>query len=174
MSNNILGLDISTSKIGYSILNEKQQLIECGVWKYKPDMPLENKAKLFINELEQLRSNYGTLDIFVEEPFIAFSGGRTTAVTMAKLQRFNGMCCFGIFHIFGRCPILLSANQTRKAVGIKRKRGEDIKKKVINWVKDKYPNDFHFDLTRHGNPKPGTDDKADAVIVGLAGIILNS
>ena len=34
--------------------------------------------------------------------------------------------------------------------------------------------DFVFELTKHGNPKPGTDDKADAVIVALAGIILNS
>ena len=33
---------------------------------------------------------------------------------------------------------------------------------------------INYELTRYGNPKPGTDDKADAVVVALAGIILNS
>jgi len=174
MNKFILGLDISTSKIGFSIVDENKNLIECGVWKYKPETPLEEKTKLFTEELKVLRRKYEIKETFVEQPFIAFSGGRTTAVTMAKLQRFNGMCCYGIFCVFGSRPELLSANETRKAVGIKRKKGEDIKKKVIQWVKDKYPNDFLFELTRHGNPKPGTDDKADAVIVALAGIILNS
>jgi Holliday junction resolvasome RuvABC endonuclease subunit len=172
MNNVILGLDISTSKIGYSIIDKNKNLIEYGVWKYKPETPLEEKTQLFTEKLKYLRSKYEIEKTFVEQPFIAFSGGRTTAVTMAKLQRFNGMCCYGVFCIFGSCPKLLSANETRKAVGIKRKRGEDIKKKVIHWVKDKYPNDFLFELTRHGNPKPGTDDMADAIIVGLAGLIL--
>ena len=169
-----LGLDISTSKIGFSIIDDNRSLIECGVWKYKPDTPLEEKTQLFTEELKSLRSKYEIKKTFVEQPFIAFSGGRTTAVTMAKLQRFNGMCCYGIFCVFGSCPELLSANETRKAVGIKRKRGEDTKKKIIEWVKNEYPKDFNYDLTRHGNPKPGTDDKADAVVVALAGIILNS
>ena len=34
----------------------------------------------------------------------------------------------------------------------------------------KYPKDFVYELTSYGNPKPGTDDKADAVVVALAGM----
>ena len=88
---------------------------------------------------------------------------------MAKLQRFNGMCCYGVYNVFGCCPLLISANQARSSVGIKRKRGEDIKKKVVAWVQTNYPKDFIVEYTRFGNPKPGTDDKADAVIVALSG-----
>jgi len=170
----ILGLDISTSKVGYSIVDEKTKLIEYGVWKYKTDTPLEQRAQSLVEELKFLDSKYIIKKIFVEQAFIAFSGGKTSAITMAKLQRFNGMCCYGIFHLFGNSPILLSANETRKAVGIKRKRGEDIKKKVISWVKQKYPKEFVFEMTRYGNPKPGTDDMADAIVVALAGLILTS
>jgi hypothetical protein len=36
-------------------------------------------------------------------------------------------------------------------------------------VQRKYPN-FQVYYTRHGNPKPGTDDKADSVVIALAGI----
>ena len=169
-----LGLDISTSKIGYSIIDDKFNLVEYGVWKYKTDIKLENRVKSLIEELKTLRGKYDIKQIFVEEPFIAFSGGRTTAVTMAKLQRFNGMCCYGVFDLFDICPILLSSNQARKAVGIKRKKGEDIKKKVIAWAKKQYPKDFIFEMTRYGNPKPGTDDMADAIVIANAGLILNS
>ena len=46
------------------------------------------------------------------------------------------------------------------------KRAEKTKLKVIEWVEEKYPKDFIVEYTRHGNPKPGTDDKADAIVVG--------
>ena len=148
-----------------------KHLIDHGLIKYKSNLGLELRAEDFINRIDTLRRKYVNIEsVFVEQPFIAFSGGKTTAVTMAKLQRFNGMCCYGLYSIFGRCPALISANQTRSSVGIKRKRGEDIKKKVIEWVAEAYPKDFIVEITRHGNPKPGTDDMADAVIVALAGL----
>ena len=49
-------------------------------------------------------------------------------------------------------------------------RGDDTKKMIIEWVAERYPKDFIVELTRHGNPKPGTDDMADSVIVALSGI----
>lgn len=167
----ILGLDISTSKIGYAVINNNKDLIDFGLIKYKSNIELELRAQDFINRIDTLRRKYVNIEsVFVEQPFIAFSGGKTTAVTMAKLQRFNGMCCYGLYNVFGDCPSLISANQTRSLVGIKRKRGEDIKKKVIDWVSQTYPKDFTYELTRFGNPKPGTDDMADAIIVALAGL----
>ena len=103
-----------------------------------------------------------------------FSGGKTTAMTMSKLQRFNGMCSFAVRRIFGSNPELIAANRARGLVGLKIKRGEDTKKKIIEWVEKKYPKDFIVELTSYGNPRPGTDDKADAVIIALAGMeILN-
>ena len=76
--------------------------------------------------------------------------------------------------LFGFEAELIAANKARGLVGLKVKRGENTKKKVIEWVKERYPKDFVFELTRYGNPKPGTDDMADAIIVGLAGIKNNT
>ena len=45
---------------------------------------------------------------------------------------------------------------------------EDTKKKIIQWVSQKFSKDFIVELTRHGNPKPGTDDMADAVVIALS------
>jgi len=165
----ILGLDLSTSKIGYSIIDNKKKLIVCDVIKLKP-LPLEDRAEIFYNFLLILKNKYKINHVFIEEPFSMFGGGRTTAGTMAKLQRFNGMCSFAVRRVFMMNPVLISANKARKAVGLKIKRGENTKKKVIEWVEKSYPKDFIVEYTNYGNPRPGTDDKADAVVIALAGM----
>ena len=80
------------------------------------------------------------------------------------------MCCYAISILLNRIPVLIPVRSARKAVGIKIKRGDNTKLEVINWVKQSYPKDFIVEHTRHGNPRPGTDDIADAIVVALAGI----
>ncbi len=173
--NTILGLDISTSKIGLSILDNKQNLLYCHVMKFNPKDSLEDRCLVLEYYIKNsLNIQYDIDSVFVEQPFMMFSGGKTTAMTMSKLQRFNGMVCYMLRKLYGYDAQLIAANKARGAIGLKVKRGENTKQKVIEWVKQRYPKDFVFELTRHGNPKPGTDDKADAVVVALAGTILNS
>ena len=103
-----------------------------------------------------------------------FSGGKTTAMTMSKLQRFNGMVSYMVRRLFDQNAELIAANKARGLVGLKIKRGEDTKKKIIEWVSAKYPDKFIVEMTRYGNPKPGTDDIADAIVVALAGLNQNN
>ena len=166
----ILGIDISTSKIGISIIDYDENLILSELVKMKPSETLEARAEIFNNKMIEIRGNYEIKHIFVEQAFIAFSGGKTTAVTMAKLQRFNGMCCYAIYDLYGFPASLIQANKARGLVGLKIKRGSKTKLKVIEWVSQKYPKKFIVELTRHGNPKPGTDDKADAIVIANAGL----
>jgi hypothetical protein len=113
---------------------------------------------------------YFVEETYVESAFIAFSGGKTSAITMSKLQRFNGMVCYMIRKLFGKNATLISPAKARGLVGLKIKRGENTKQKVIEHVSKSFPEDFHFELTRHGNPKPGTDDRADAIVIAWAGL----
>ena len=166
----ILGLDISTSRVGVSVMNEKEELIFCDAIKMNNKSTLEDRCLVLEKFLNDLK--YEIKLVFVEEPFMMFSGGKTTAHTMAKLQRFNGMCSFMIKKLFGISPLLIPANRARKTVGIQIKRGTCTKTRVINFVQQKYPN-FQVYYTKHGNPRPGTDDKADSVVVALAGLLLN-
>ena len=50
----------------------------------------------------------------------------------------------------------------------------NVKKKktyIVEQVKNKYPS-FTYEITRHGNPKPGTDDIADAIVIAHSGVCL--
>ncbi len=166
----ILGLDIGSSRIGYCLINEKEELLLVDEIKLKPSQSLEERADIFKDTMKIIKEHSEVEYVFIEQPFIAFSGGKTTAATMAKLQRFNGMCSYVVHDLFSHTPTLIQANKARGLVGLKIKRGSKTKLKVIEWVSEKYPKEFIVEYTRHGNPKPGTDDKADAIIIANAGL----
>lgn len=168
----ILGLDVSSSKIGLAILGMDKKIITSDIIKYKPETSLEERAKLLENKLLKLSKFYFITDVFVEEPFIAFGGGKTTAHTMAKLQRFNGMCCYSIFNVFETEPKMVNVRVARTKLGIKIPKGikkTDTKKYIIDFVQANNP-EFNYNMTAHGNPVPGTDDKADAIVIALYGL----
>ena len=80
----ILGIDISTSKIGISIIDYKENLILSELLKMKSTDSLEKRTEFFNQKMTEIRRKYDIKNIFIEQPFMAFSGGKTTAVTMAK------------------------------------------------------------------------------------------
>tara|TARA_R110000822_G_scaffold299298_1_gene422262 strand:- start:1139 stop:1642 length:504 start_codon:yes stop_codon:yes gene_type:complete len=164
----ILGLDVSTSKIGYCVIDENQNLIEVSFKKLKEETLEDRAYEFFHKELTRIKKTYNITHVRIEEPFSMFAGGKTTAGTMSKLQRFNGMISILSFICFEMVPTMVPSRSARSKCGIKIPRGENTKKKIIEWVEQRYPKDFTVVLTRHGNPKPGTDDMADSIVVALS------
>ena len=164
----ILGLDVSTTRIGWAIINDKQELIDSGFFKTDKKMSLEERAEsLRYNVLDPIVTLHNIVEIRVEEPFSMFSGGKTTAKTMSSLQRFNGMVSLITHQLLGKPPTLVGATTARSRCGIKVPRGTKAKVVVLAWVDEKFDN-FVMEHTRHGNPKPGLDDEADAIVVALS------
>ena len=167
----VIGLDISTSKIGLCVMDYKFNLLETKLIKLDTKKTLEERCLELENVITSLPSEgYFVSDVYAESAFIAFSGGKTSAITMSKLQRFNGMVCYMIRKSTGLHALLISPAKARSLVNLKIKRGENTKLRVIEYVERTFPNDFKYTLTRQGNPKPGTDDRADAVIIAWAGL----
>jgi hypothetical protein len=91
---------------------------------------------------------------------------------MAKLQRFNGMCSYSAFRIFEKNANMVNVRSARSKLGIKIPKGlkeKEVKNTIIEWVSTKFDT-FKYDMTVHGNPLPGTDDRADAVVIALYGV----
>ena len=179
MNKVILGLDVSTSRVGISIIDYDSNLLRSEFVKLNSKDNLEHRCSQVENYINNINSynsinnkGYYIEEVFIESPFVMFSGGKTTAMTMAKLQRFNGMVCYMLYKTLKILPISIAANKARGLVGLKIKRGEDTKKKVIEWAQNQYPKDFLVECTRFGNPKPGTDDMADAVVIARAGLLI--
>ena len=83
-----LGLDISSSKIGIALL-DGEQIIISDVLKFKPSQSLEERAAQFEKRMRDIDKHHVIFDVYVEQPAIMFRGGKTTAFTMATLQRFR-------------------------------------------------------------------------------------
>tara|TARA_B100001250_G_scaffold73610_2_gene60107 strand:- start:3529 stop:4068 length:540 start_codon:yes stop_codon:yes gene_type:complete len=172
---NTLGLDISTTKIGIAVLDSDDNLIHSDLIKFKSELPLEDRAAIFESIMRKINTKYAPFYVFVEKPAINFRSG-STAHVMAKLQRFNGMCSYACRKVFKENPELIDVRQARKVLGIKIPRGKGkknlAKKVVIGYIKQRFNEGFKYNLTYKGNPQPGTDDRADAIVIALAGIKL--
>jgi len=166
----ILGLDISTSVIGYTILDEEAKLIECEAWdlrnkRYFPD--LYYKAKHIKDKLLDIKASYDIQYIYIEEPFVFFRAGGSTAKTMAKLQAFNGIVSWLCYELFDMNPVHISPAKARKLNGIKVSRGQKAKEVVLDYLLENEES-FTIEYTNKGNPKPVSYDRADSLIVAKA------
>ena len=56
----ILGLDVSSSKIGYSIIDQDKKLLMCEFKKFKSSVSLETRALEFYEILNNINNKYGS------------------------------------------------------------------------------------------------------------------
>ena len=78
-----------------------------------------------------------------------------------------------MYELFEIKPKFISASSARKQSGIKVPRGQKAKEVVLQHLLESEPA-FTIEYTRHGNPKPESYDRADAIIIAKAGYEIES
>ena len=179
----ILGLDISTSITGVAVVADGQIVYynSIDLRKHKDvfSKALEMKEKIMdLFEVYQCNNDskfrfpncaeFPIEHIFIEQPFTFFNSGGSSAKTMAALQKFNGIVSWMIYELFEIKPEYIGATQARKLCGIKVPRGQKAKKVVLEHLLET-EKAFKIEYTIHGNPKPESYDRADAIIIAKAG-----
>lgn len=112
----ICGFDISTTCIGISIFNEDGVLDGLSHLKMvlgkdvDSDYGYLEKAMLFKEYLLKMKDKYEVTDIIVESPLENSNNLNTVRI----LARFNGICCFLIYDVFGFYPKMITVNESRK------------------------------------------------------------
>ena len=176
----VIGFDISTSITGVAVIAEGQLVYydSIDLRKYKDvfDKTLAFKEKLMdLFEMYQLDNEkmlgdaeYPIKHVYIEQSLHMFMGGKSSAKTLSTLTRFNGIASWLIYELFEIKPKFIGATSARKQAGIKVPRGQKAKEVVLKHLLENEPA-FSVEYTRHGNPKPDSYDKADAIIVAKAG-----
>ena len=95
----ILGLDISTSIVGATVLNNEGEVIYCEAWdlRNKKDFPtLYEKAQRVKQKLAILydAKKHRFKTIFIEQSLMAFRPGFSSAKTILTLAKFNGIVSY--------------------------------------------------------------------------------
>jgi len=169
----ILGLDISTSITGATVLDENGEVVFCTAWdmrnkKYFPT--LFDKSDFIKDRIWELDDMFRIDAVYVEQSLQSFRSGFSSAQTLSTLSRFNGIVSWLCYSIFDLIPEYIAATSARKKCGIKIPKGQKAKQVVIQHVVDNVPA-VTILYTKHGNPKPGCYDKADSWVIAKAGYL---
>ena len=175
----VLGLDISTKTIGWSLFDiQTQKLLELThispVIKPQPEDKIEEllmKVKSVEDRLKEYK-NFGIKKVIIEEPLL----NSNNIYTIATLIRYNSMISKSIYDILGVVPSYISTYNARKFAwpGLIQDNGKgkkvlfgglpkDADKKEIIWqlVSDAEPQ-IVWQYTRNSTLKKENFDQADA------------
>lgn len=162
----IIGLDISTSITGVTVLREDGSVdynFAIDTRKYKNFF---KKVEIVKEKLEKLVISPDA--IYIEQSLQSFRSGFSSAKTLSTLSRFNGIISWICYETWGLQPEYIAATSARKQCGIKVPKGTKSKQVVVQYIIDNVP-DVLIEYTKHGNPKPYCYDKADSWVVARAG-----
>lgn len=166
----ILGLDISTSITGYTLLTRKGKVVEIGHIDLRKERNFFAKAAIVEDKLNSITS-FAEIDaVYIEQSLHTFRSGRSSAQTLSLLSKFNGVVSWLCYNLFGLEPEYLAATSARKLCGIKVPKGRKGKEVVFEFVVDTEPA-FSVEYTKFGNPRPGYGDRADSYIIAKAGLV---
>lgn len=160
------GLDISTSIVGYSSVDENGKLINYGHLNLSKVEGLYDKIEVF----EQSLSAMPFSDIVaVEDILTRFVSGKSSAKIIIKLAQFNALCCDRCYSKFGHEPLKINVTRARNLAmdGIP-PRGVNTKEYVLEWVMRKYPHIEMPRMKRKDAIAKDAYDIADSIIVALA------
>jgi Holliday junction resolvasome RuvABC endonuclease subunit len=180
----ILGLDVSTSCTGWSVIRPDGSLVAMGIIELSKKKSLYAKASLVRASLNNILVSHTISTVYIEENLQAFRRGFSSAKTLSTLARFNGVVSLISYEVFCVEPVHINVNFARKSLGIKILRekvcGTSTKDQVLKWVDTSLSGYTWPTKTLKSGPRKGQTildvksyDMADAYVVGMAGLKMN-
>ena len=164
----ILGLDISTSITGATVINESGKVVYNEAWDLRKYKEFFQKAEIVKGKIWELEDIFLIKEVYIEQSLQSFRSGFSSAKTLSTLSRFNGVVSWLCYDILKITPEYIAATSARKKCGITVPKGTKAKQVVIKHVVDNV-SDVLIEYTKHGNPKPQCYDMADSWVIANAG-----
>lgn len=173
----VLGMDISTSVTGYTILDKDGKIIEFDHidTKSKKKFPtLWSKVDYFKDVFFPSMKDRGIKFLSIEEPLSKFSRGKSSSHTISLLMRYNGIVSYIGYMSLGLDPIYYPPSFARKVCGLKlvskkKAKGLNQKEQTFEQMRVTPPfKDFVWDKKRTGKLKDYCYDRMDAYVIARA------
>jgi len=160
-----LGLDISTTCIGYAFTKNKK-ILDMGFIDIKKQKTIQEKAYYAMDILGDKPHEIDR--IHVEDNLSGFAGGRTSQQVIIKLAKFNAVFCFILENSMEVPLISINPNTGRKRVfGKARVKGVKAKDYVKEQIEQRYDTKKWCKTTSRGNWDPKNIDSYDALVMSL-------
>ena len=162
-----LGLDISTTTVGYAFTKDKK-ILDMGFIDIKKQTTPKEKVFKVIDFLNQSSYIDNVYDINVEDNLSGFAGGRTSQQVIIKLAKFNAILCFMLEDMFEMNVNNINPMTARKNVfGKARVKGKKAKDFVKEQVEKLYDTKKWCKHTTRGNWDKRNIDMYDGLVMSL-------
>jgi hypothetical protein len=172
MTFSVLGLDISTSCTGYTILDEGGNLLRIGHIKLDNIESFFEKCNVVRSTLADLCKEYNIQQVAIEQNLQAFRPGLSSASTINTLARFNGAISYICFDVFKFEPVFINVIKSRSSLGIKidyKDKTVTTKDKILIWVQTQI--DYNWPKKKTGSLKKECYDMADSYVIARSSLI---
>ena len=162
-----LGLDISTSTVGYAFTQNKK-ILNMGFIDIKKLDTYKQKAFFILEELDKNKHMKNTDKIYVEDNLSGFMGGRTSQQTIIKLAKFNAILGYVLEDEFDIEVQNINPMTARKSVfGKARVKGIKAKDYVKMKIEEMYDTSKWCKTTTRGNWDKRNIDMYDGLVMSL-------
>ena len=162
-----LGLDISTTCVGYAFTKDKK-ILDMGFIDIKKQKTPKEKVEIVLDFLTNTSYINNTTIINVEDNLSGFAGGRTSQQVIVKLAKFNAILCFQLEEVFDMEVHNINPMTARKFVfGKARIKGIKAKDYVKMKIEEMYDTSKWCKETTRGNWDKRNIDMYDGLVMSL-------
>ena len=181
-----LGLDISTSIIGWSIMPIDAKLGDIPTRMDHIDLrkitscfwDKVDRANVEINGLLTIFSDQETpiTALYIEDPVKRFKSGGSSADTIGLLAKFNCMVSYFARQRLKFHPVYIDASHARRGLGIKllskkNAGGKNQKEQTFQQLSETVFKEVKWPLNRNGKLQPYCYDRVDSYVICMAGVL---
>ena len=161
-----LGLDASTTCVGYAFTEDKK-ILDMGFIDIKKEKTPKDKVQKvleFINNSSYIDDVY---DINIEDNLSGFAGGRTSQQVIIKLAKFNAILCFMLENFEFNVNSINPMTARKQVFGKARVKGKKAKQFVQEEIEKMYNTNKWCKETKTGLWDKGNIDMYDGLVMSL-------
>ena len=161
-----LGLDASTTCVGYAFTEDKK-ILDMGFIDIKKEKTPKDKVQKVLDFLHQISYIDSVDDINIEDNLSGFAGGRTSQQVIIKLAKFNAILCFMLENFDFKVHSVNPMTARKQVFGKARVKGKKAKQFVQEEIEKMYNTKKWCKETTRGNWDKRNIDMYDGLVMSL-------
>jgi len=161
-----LGLDASTTCVGYAFTEDKK-ILDMGFIDIKKEKTPKDKVQKVLDFLHQSSYIDDVININIEDNLSGFAGGRTSQQVIIKLAKFNAILCFMLENFDFDVNSINPMTARKQVFGKARVKGKKAKQFVQEEIEKMYNTKKWCKETKRGNWDKRNIDMYDGLVMSL-------
>ena len=161
-----LGLDASTTCVGYAFTEDKK-ILDMGFIDIKKEKTPKDKVQKVLDFLNNISYIDEVIDINIEDNLSGFAGGRTSQQVIIKLAKFNAILCFMLENFEFNVHSVNPMTARKQVFGKARVKGKKAKEFVQEEIEKMYNTRKWCKETTRGNWDKRNIDMYDGLVMSL-------